>query len=270
MKIYSFSGAKEYQNKSVFNALALQRSYRLWWFCVALVLAVQFLSHVWLFVTPWTAACQVPLSSTSSWSQVFESDNQNIGASTSATVLPMNIQGWLPLGLTGLNLQLEWHSRIFSTTIGKYQFFSTWSSLWSTSHIHTWLQEKPELWLYRPLSTKWCFCFLICYLCCPRFPSNEHVSFNFHGCSHSLKVFWSPRKSVIASIFLPLYLPWSDGTESQVTLVVKNLPANVGDVGNAGLIPGLGRFPTEGMIKTHSNILAWRISWIEETPRYSQ
>ena len=57
--------------------------------------------------------------------------------------------------------------------------------------------------------------------------------------------------------------------------MVKNLPANVGDVGNAGLIPESGRFPREfspekDMIKTHSNILAWRISWIEETPRYSQ
>ena len=35
---------------------------------------------------------------------------------------------------------------------------------WSNSHIHTWLLEKPQLWLYRPLSAKWCLCFLICYL----------------------------------------------------------------------------------------------------------
>ena len=68
MKVYSFSGAKEYQNKSVFNVLAPERSYRPWDFVVAFVFAVQFLSHIWLFVTPWTAACQVPLSSSISWS----------------------------------------------------------------------------------------------------------------------------------------------------------------------------------------------------------
>ena len=39
-----------------------------------------------------------------------------------------------------------------------------WPSLWSNSHIYTWLQEKPQLWLYTPLSTKWCLCFVICYL----------------------------------------------------------------------------------------------------------
>ena len=45
---------------------------------------------------------------------------------------------------------------------------------------------------------------------------------------------------------------------SQVALVVKNLPANVGDVRDTGSIPGLGRCPGEGMA-THSSILAWRI-----------
>ena len=50
---------------------------------------------------------------------------------------------------------------------------------------------------------------------------------------------------------------------SQVALVVKNLPANAGDVRDVGLIPGLGRPLEEGMA-THSSILAWRIPWIEE------
>jgi len=48
-----------------------------------------------------------------------------------------------------------------------------------------------------------------------------------------------------------------------VALVVKNLPTNVQDLRDAGLIPGLGRSPGEGMA-THSNILAWRIPWTEE------
>ena len=49
----------------------------------------------------------------------------------------------------------------------------------------------------------------------------------------------------------------------QVALVVKNRPANAGDIRDAGLIPGLGRSPGGGMA-THSSILAWRILWTEE------
>ena len=41
------------------------------------------------------------------------------------------------------------------------EFFSTHPSLWSDSHFHTWLLEKPQLWLYRYLSANWCLCFLI-------------------------------------------------------------------------------------------------------------
>ena len=43
----------------------------------------------------------------------------------------------------------------------KHQFFTAQLSLWYNSHIYTWLLEKPELWLYGLLSTKWCLCFLI-------------------------------------------------------------------------------------------------------------
>ena len=55
-------------------------------------------------------------------------------------------------------------SRVFSSTaIWKHQFFSTQPSLWSISHICTWLLEKSLLWLYGPLLAKWCnvsICFL--------------------------------------------------------------------------------------------------------------
>ena len=63
-----------------------------------------------------------------------------------ASVLPMNIQGWFPLGLIGLiSLQSKVLSRVFSnTTVEKDQFFTTQPSLWSNSHIHTWLLEKIE------------------------------------------------------------------------------------------------------------------------------
>ena len=66
-------------------------------------------------------------------------------------------------GLTGLiSLLSKELSRVFSsTTVWKHQFFSAQPFLWSKSYIHTWLLEKPYLWLYRPFSTKWCHCFLI-------------------------------------------------------------------------------------------------------------
>ena len=70
---------------------------------------------------------------------------QSIWASASVSVLPMNIQGWFPLGLTSLiSLLSKGLSRVFSnTTVWKCQLFSTHYSLWSNSHIRTWLLEKP-------------------------------------------------------------------------------------------------------------------------------
>ena len=110
--------------------------------------------RVWLFVTPWTAACQASLSFTIYWSllklmsielvtlsshlllccpllllpsvfpsiRVFSNEWPSLGASASALVLPMNIQGWFPLGLTGLILlQSKGLSIVFSsTTVGKH------------------------------------------------------------------------------------------------------------------------------------------------------
>ena len=78
----------------------------------------------------------------------------------STSVLPINIQGWFPLGLTGLTLLSKGLSRVSSNpTVRKHQFFGA-QPLRSNSHIHTWLLEKPWLWLYRSLSVKWCLCFL--------------------------------------------------------------------------------------------------------------
>ena len=72
-------------------------------------------------------------------SQLVASGSQSIGALASASVLPMNIQGWFSLGLTGLtSLQFKGLSRVFSnTTVQKHQFFGTQSSSQSNSHIHT-------------------------------------------------------------------------------------------------------------------------------------
>ena len=62
-----------------------------------------------------------------------------------ASILPMNIQNWFPLGLTGLiSLLSRGLSRVFSsTTIQKHQFYGTQPSLRSNSHICTWLLAKP-------------------------------------------------------------------------------------------------------------------------------
>ena len=70
---------------------------------------------------------------------------QSIGASASALVRLMNIQGWFSLELTGLIFLLsKGFSRVFSnTTVQKHQFFSAQCSVRSNSHIHIWLLEKP-------------------------------------------------------------------------------------------------------------------------------
>ena len=164
-----------------------------------ILLVVQSLSHVELFVTSWTQLTRLlcpspsprtcsnscplnqlcnptisssmapfspcsqsfPASESFPVSQLLASGSQNIGAS--ASVLPMNIQDWFPLGLTGLiSLLSKGLSRVFSnTTVQKHQFFGVQPSLWSNSHIYTWLLGKPQLWLYGPLSVKWCLCFLV-------------------------------------------------------------------------------------------------------------
>ena len=144
-------------------------------------IVVQSLSHVPLFVTPCTAARQASLSFTLSQSLLksisiesvmyltlsssvilfsfcrqsfppsgsfpvsvlLASSGQSIGAS--ASVLPINLQDWFLLGLTGLiSLQSKGLSRVFSsTTAWKHQSLGTQPSLWSNSHIHTRLLEKP-------------------------------------------------------------------------------------------------------------------------------
>ena len=86
-----------------------------------------------------------PASGSFLMSQLFASGGQSIGASASASVTPEKIQGWFPLGLTGLIfLPSKRLSRVFSnTTVQKHQFFGAKPSSQSNSHIHTWPQEKP-------------------------------------------------------------------------------------------------------------------------------
>ena len=107
-------------------------------------------------VIPFSCLQSFPASGSFPLSQFFSSGGQSLGASASASVLPMNIQGWFPLGLMGLIcLQSKGLSRVFSnTTVQKHQFFGHQLSSQSNSHIHTWPLEKPWLWLDRPLLAK--------------------------------------------------------------------------------------------------------------------
>ena len=93
-----------------------------------------------------------PASGSFPVSQFFTSGGQSIRPS--ALVLPMNTQGWFPLGLTGvLSPCSQGLSRVFSsTTIRKHQFFSTQPSLWSNSHICTWVLGKK---CWAGWSTNW-------------------------------------------------------------------------------------------------------------------
>ena len=77
-------------------------------------------------VVPFSCLLPFPASGSFPMSQFFASGGQSIGVSASTSALPMNIQDWFPLGLTGLtSLQSKGLSRVFSsTTVQKHQFFS--------------------------------------------------------------------------------------------------------------------------------------------------
>ena len=110
-------------------------------------------------VIPFSSCLQsFPASGSFLMSQLFASGDQSIGASSSVSGLPMNIKDWFLLGLTSfIFLQSKGHWRVFSsTTIQKHQLFNTQLSLWSISHIFTWLLEKPQLWPNGCLLAKWC------------------------------------------------------------------------------------------------------------------
>ena len=104
-------------------------------------------------VAPFSSCLQsFPASGSFQMSQFFASGGQHCcntwpihwsSIAASASVLPMNIQSWFPLRLTGwISLQSKEVSTMFSsTTVQKHQFFGTQPSLWSNSHIHTWYWE---------------------------------------------------------------------------------------------------------------------------------
>ena len=110
------------------------------------LMSVESLMVISSSVSPFSCCPQsFPTSVSFPMSWFFASHSQSIGSSASAQVLPMNTQGWFPLGLSGLISSLSTGlSRVFSsTTVLKYQLFGAQPSLWSNFHIHTWILEKP-------------------------------------------------------------------------------------------------------------------------------
>ena len=87
------------------------------------------------------------------WVSSLDQVDKVLELQVSASVLQMNIQSWFPLKLTGLSslLSKRLSQILFSTTVPKHQFFSARPSLWSNSHIRTWLLEKTTA------LTRWAF-----------------------------------------------------------------------------------------------------------------
>ena len=83
-----------------------------------------------------------PASPSFPMNQLFTSGGQSIGASALVPALPMNIQGWFPLGLTGL-ISLLSKGLVFSSENAKASILWCSAFLWSNSHICTSLLEKP-------------------------------------------------------------------------------------------------------------------------------
>ena len=213
--------------------------------------------------TPWTAVCQVPLSSTISWTcsyscplsqwcyltilssatlfsfclqsflssgsfpmnQLFTSGGQSIGVSAPISVLTNEYLGlisfrtdWFDLlAVQGTLKSLLWHC------IQKHQFFGAQPSL---SHTHTWLLEKPQLWLYRTLLAKWYLCFVICCLCLSQlFFQGARGFFCLFVCFVfnlmavvTIHSDFGAQENKICHCFHFLYLPWSDGTGAKTII----------------------------------------------------
>jgi len=168
---------------------------------LVVVVIVQSLSHVQLFATPWTAACQASLSFSISWSllrlmclelvtpsshlilchallllpSVFPSirvfsqelvlcNRWSKYWSFSFSISPSNeYSGLISFRINWLtSLQSKGLSSIFSsTTVWKHQFFDTQPFLWTNSHFRTWLLEKTIDLTIWTFVRKWCLCFLM-------------------------------------------------------------------------------------------------------------
>ena len=170
-------------------------------------------------VAPFSSCPQsFPASRSFPMSWLFASGGQSIGdsasASASASVLPMNIQDWFPLGWTGcISLRSKGLSRVFSnTTVQKHQYFSGQLSLWSNSHPCMTIGKTIAL-------TRWTFVSkivsllfnMLSRLVIAFLPRSKHLLIS--SLTLPSAVFWSPQNKVCHCFYcFPIYLPWSDGT----------------------------------------------------------
>ena len=194
-------------------------------------------------------------------SLLFTSGGQNIGASASASVLPTDIQGWFPLGLTGLiSLLSKGLFRVFtSTTVQKHQFFRCSAFFMVQLSLPYMTTGKPKalaIWTFVGIVMSLLF---------------NMLSRLVTGFSDSSVGKESPCKagdpssipgwgrSTGEGIGYPLQYSWA----SLVAQLVNNLPARWETWGRS---PGW-EDPLEKGMATYSSILAWRISWMEEIGR---
>ena len=161
-----------------------------------------------------------PASRSFPMSWLLASGGRSIGTSASASVLPVSIQNWIPLGWTGLiSLQSKGLSRVFSNaTVQKHQFFGAQLSLSSKSHICTVMHPTTGKTM---ALTRWTF---VSKLMSLPFSMLSRLVIAFLLRRKCLLIswlqsllavtIWSPKKikSSHCFHFFPIYLPWSDGT----------------------------------------------------------
>ena len=177
---------------------------------------------IWCYLIMWSSATlfsfclqSFPASGSFPMSQLFASGGQSTGVSASASVLPVNIQGLFPLGLTGLILLSKGLTRVFSnTTVQKHQFFSTHCpqgpTLTSISHtagktiaLTVWIFVGKAMSLLSNMLSRLVRAFL---------PRNKCLWTSWlQPCAYS--DYGAPENKICPCLyFSPIYLPWSDGT----------------------------------------------------------
>ena len=146
---------------------------------MSIELVIIFINNLFLYLPFLLFLQSFPASESFPKSRLFTLGGQSTEASASASALLINIQGWFLLELTGLNsLQYKTLSGVFCITpFQKHQSLGTEPSLWTNSHMCTWLLEKLYLFFFffnGPIWLvfwKWCLGFLICH----KFPSKEQA-----------------------------------------------------------------------------------------------
>ena len=163
--------------------------------------------------TPFSFCLQsFPASDSFPMSWLFVPVGLSIGASASASVFPMHIQGWFSLGLTHLNSLLpKGLSRVFSsTTVQKHQFFSTQLFMVQLSCVYMTAGKSIALtvWNFVSKVVSLLFNMLPCFVTAflPR-----DKCFLIYGCSHCPQWFWSLENKICNCFhFFPFYFLWNN------------------------------------------------------------